>query len=389
MSEGPDYSDLYRAVERAESAADRALDAAREAMGEAREAKSEARDASRTAERADERAEQALSEAAELRKQLNELETFVERLLQMLEEELQRLRAETIRVRESVHEQGEALQGRMEVNTGALREGFTARTRQEAEGRLLDSRSALRRLVDQLLAMQASLEEQSVQARRRAKEQRDRWEQAHARTIEAHHRDVERLGRRIIEVQHRDFGGTMHRHVELARAEPEAFGVARDYGRLSLEERAEAMRPHLDALDVNLEDFARRRVAILQALEPFVHANLPLETGDYAVRCYFTESDAGTEFMAGADVTVGRGRVEVTPVVDGLAGLAAAASDESIQDARMRTRNLDAGEQRRLESSLELLRRAGCIDASELDVIHAQLRRRPVEIVEIQGGSAA
>lgn len=366
--------------------AQRALSEAREASSEASAARQEAEaalraahDAMRVAERADDKADRALAEIRELRQRVSNLEDAVEHLINMLQSEIRTLIEHTQQVERAVEAQGEAISSTVRENTEAVESGFTAMGRQEAENRLLDSRTALAGLSVRLEEARMALEAEYEQADRRRWSQKDRYTKLAAETKRSLDNDIARLGAAILTIQARDFAPLVRRTEHLDDGAPQAFDVARQVGEVSLEQRAAAIERHIKKLDVDLERFSADRRGLITAVERFRHPNLHLPEGTYALRVYQAESGSGPELLIGATVDTGGAQVTFTPITNGL-GTFGPPVEAAWDRGRQQARPLSADEQIRVSAYLDRFREAGLLTSQELGLLKHHVDRGGIEI---------
>lgn len=368
-----DSSGAYSLAQQAQSLAERALDVAQDAL-------SEARDAAHSAARAQDSADEALRRIEALRGQVETLEEHVEQLIRMLEEGIRTLIERTEAVERTIEAQSTALQEKVEENTRRTEEGFSTALHQEVEAKLLESASTLKGLESRLTGAGTALQGEYDQARRRGDEQKERFAIACRGTVESLNRDLARLGALILQIKDRDFGGTVERRVESLRSSPGVIEVARSIGKAALQERAAAIAPHLSRLDVDLGSFAASRQGLLSKIQPFIHRDLGLESGEYALRVYFATSGAASQCVVGADVQAGDRTIQVQKATSGLGRLEAPFLKiwEVARAAAGRT--IDDEERGRLRGYLQQLHGLRVLSDSEYTVINQHVERAPIEI---------
>lgn len=367
----------------------RALSEADQARSEAREAASDARAAMRVAERAEEKADQALREIEALEGRVTNLENAVEQLINMLQAEIRNLIAETRQVEQAVQAQGREIQEKVAETTKSVEHGFSAMGQQEAENRLLDTRTALAGLVVRLGEAQKALVGEYEMARRRGDSQKARFTGLIGETVRSLNTDIERLGAQILQIQARDFTPLVQRTERLDSGVPEAFDVAKQVGEVSLEQRRSALDKHVKRLDVDLSRFSAERSDLLTGLRKFSHrVSIPtaqggtagLPVGDYAMRVYVAEGSKGPEHFVGATVEVGQSQVEFGPVQDGLGRLSETVGRAFDAAAARSARSLTAGERGRLSKYLEQFHAAGLLTPDELGIIRHHVEQGAITV---------
>lgn len=379
----------YELAREAMSEAQSAQSEAERALSEAQDAASEARAARELAERADEKAEQALREINALEVRIASLENAVEQLINMLQAEIRNLIEETRQVERAVQAQGREIQDRVMETTKSVEDGFSSMGQQEAENRLLDTRTALAGLVVRLAEAQKALVGEYEMARRRGESQKARFTGLIGETVRSLNTDIERLGAQILQIQGRDFTPLVQRTERLDSGVPEAFDVARQVGEVSLEQRKAALDKHVKRLDVDLSRFSAERRDLLAGLQKFSHdvtvptgqgQRIALPLGDYAMRVYVAETSKGPEHLVGATVEVGQSQVVFSPVQDGLGRLSETVGRAVDTAAAGSERSLTADERTRLGQYLDHFHSAGLLTPDELGIIRHHVEQGAIII---------
>lgn len=353
---------------------------AQQALSEAREASSDARDAMRVAERAEDKADRALEELHELRHRVSKLEEAVQQLINMLQAEIRTLIEQTQQVERAVEAQGEAITSTVQENTKAVEKGFSSMGRQEAENRLLDSRTALSGLSVRLDEVRHALESEYEQADRRRWSQKDRYTKLAIETKRSLDNDIERLGSAILKIKDRDFGPLVGRTEHLNDGAPGAFDVARQAGEMSMEQRAAAIDRHVHKLSVDLAKFSEGRSSLVTSVGRFAHRQLSLPVGSYALRVYRSDGASGTETVIGATVNTSASQVVFTKAADGL-GAFEPPVKAAWERGREQARPLSDEERRRLSAYLDEFVSAELLTSQELGLIKHHVEHGGIEIM--------